>query len=227
MEHNTFIIEGEKLIDEMIHQQIPYQKVFATKDWINEKEINFELISDEELSKISTLQSPNKVLAILPFLSEKESNSDEKLLLYLDNIKDPGNMGTILRTADWYGVQQVYLSKHCVDIYNPKVVQSTMGSIFRINIKISTLESVKKTFSSHQIYGAVLDGDNINDTVIASPSILVIGSESHGISNESLSLLDYKIKIPNFGKAESLNASVASGILLHFFRENIELNNEA
>ena len=160
------------------------------------------------------MNTPQKFIAVahMPNLKAKRNN----LILVLDGLQDPGNMGTIIRTADWFNIDQIVCSKQTVDLYNSKVVQSSMGSIFRMPVSYRNL---KKYLSSSElpIYGALLKGTNIFEQSISRKGIIVIGNEGNGISNELLELIQHPINIPRFGKAESLNASVAAGIILSEF----------
>lgn len=209
-----FIIEGEKMVNEIISNSPEVVRCIIS----TEQPIIFNgetyITSHKEMSQISELQTPNKLLAVVEIPKIKSINSD--FILALDGIQDPGNMGTILRTADWFGIKEIVCSKSTVDIYNPKVVQSSMGSIFRIPVKYVDLEEYLKT-TNLPIYGALLEGDNIYKKTLKRKGILVLGNEGNGISNNIRNLINYPIHIPRFGSSESLNVAIATGIILSEF----------
>ena len=214
-----FIVEGVKLVDELITAGYPVKNIYATDQW-EMPTGNFPVtrISEQELEKISSLQSPNQVLAIVQQIElTHEPQWDNKITLVLDGIQDPGNMGTIIRIADWFGIDQIIASEDTVELYNPKVIQSTMGSFMRVKVwyrDIATLLGNKKV----PIYGAVLDGQSIYEVALPHTGILLIGNESKGIREDVQSMIDHRITIPRIGQAESLNAAVALGILLSQFK---------
>ena len=218
---NAFIAEGPKLIKELLEcapQAI--QEIFALKVWVeeNQKFLTKNLvaeISEKELERISLLSTPNKVVAIVKkFDSGKTIITKDRIILALDTIQDPGNFGTIIRTADWFGVEQIVCSPDCADMYNSKVVQATMGSIARVKIFYTDLEKWLVSVKDARIYAAVLEGQDISFMKKINEGIILIGNESKGISDEILRLANNKITIPKKGKAESLNAAVATGIIL-------------
>lgn len=226
-----FIAEGPKVVDELLNSRFSVKSIFAQSEWIllNNKRIPgtievFE-VNSNELERISTLVTPNQVIALvsIPELEKPPPNVPRDLTLILDDIKDPGNMGTIIRTADWFGMNRIICSENCVDIYNPKVVQSTMGSISRVSAYYTNLEDfIGKLPDEAKVYGSLLAGENIYKTELHSQSYLIIGSESHGISNELKKYITDNITIPTFSSessgAESLNASVAAAIICSEFR---------
>lgn len=214
-ELKLFVAEGPKIVSELaalVPDQI--QAIYATEDWKPGIKIPTELrtVGQAELERISGLQTPNQVLAVLKTF-ETTAPPDEGLTLYLDGIQDPGNFGTIIRTADWFGVHHIVCGEGCADLYNSKVVQSTMASIARVNVFYEEasgwLGSQKRS-----IYAATLQGRPLTAYKAISSGILVIGNESKGISEPVMQLASEKITIPRVGKAESLNAAVATGILL-------------
>lgn len=217
-ENKLFICEGSKIIEELLLQaNYKICEIYAKKSWIEKNPtISVPIIetNDIEMQKISSLTTAPEVLALVHYKEFESIDIHAKISLYLDNIADPGNMGTILRTSEWFGITQIYISPQCVHVYNPKVVQATMGSLFRLNINVISLSDLIKKNSFKNIYGAVLDGENINKINFEPHSLIVMGSESHGISTENLNLLTHKILIPKYGNAESLNVSVATGIIL-------------
>jgi TrmH family RNA methyltransferase len=182
-------------------------------------------ISNKELDRISMLKTPNQVLALvsIPGQTMLKPSAPDDLTLVLDEIKDPGNLGTIIRTADWFGIKKIICSENCVEIYNPKVIQATMGSIARVEVIYANLVSIFSELPKGvKIYGTVLDGKNIYKTELRQNSYLVIGSESHGISKEIMKYITDFITIPTYAassaQAESLNASIATAISFAEFR---------
>ncbi len=228
--YNNFVAEGDKIVLEIVAQNADaIEKIYAIPSWIatNTRLLaplaaNVQEISPEELKKISGLTTPNQVLAIVqqpaPTLDAQLIQYD--LSLYLDGIQDPGNMGTILRIADWFGIRHVFCAPNCVDIYSPKVVQASMGAFLRVHCLESNLSDLKNQFPDLPIFGAVLNGDNIFEVPLSKQGILVIGNESKGIATEVETLLTHRIAIPasKNGGAESLNAAVATGIIVAVLR---------
>lgn len=230
-ELSLFIAEGPKVVNEFLHSDLKITEIYGLENWVTKnllllKKINcpYFIVTEAELARISTLQTPNEVLAVCKQSAFLEENIDAKadLYLYLDGVSDPGNMGTIIRMADWFGIKQIFCSDTCAEIYNPKVVQSTMGSLVRINFYITNLTSACKLTDAKHVFGGNLGGENLYKTVLPKKCMLVIGSESHGISMENTNLLTKHITIPQAknGTTESLNAAVATSIILsEFFRQ--------
>jgi len=171
-------------------------------------------VADFELDKLTQLQKANQIIALVEKKQIKGPiQLKGKMTLFLDGIQDPGNLGTIIRTADWFGLDQIVVSADTASCYNPKVVQSTMGSILRVDVIVADLHELIQS-SKMPIYGAVLEGKSIQTTALAKEGILIIGNESKGIRQPILSLITDPITIPKYGAAESLNAAVATGIIL-------------
>ncbi len=234
-QNNCFIIEGEKMVMELLNSNFKTIELFALHDYIyhnNEIIINrchVIEITERELKKISSLKTPNKVIALAEIPQHKlEPNSFESLNIALDNIQDPGNMGTIIRTANWFGVKNIFCSHNTVDAYNPKVIQATMGVIFRTNIIYTDLKYIieKAENSGQCIYGTLLDGDNIYNSDLNNNGLIVLGNESKGISKPIQKLISNKIYIPDFPKGstvtESLNVGIANAIVLAEFRRRLK-----
>jgi TrmH family RNA methyltransferase len=221
-EAGVFIAEGPKLLHELLTSaQVKIRHIYATAAWIENnqiytKEIPITEVSDEALKKISHMTTPHEVLAVVEKMHWGDHLSvKNKITLALDTIQDPGNLGTIIRTADWFGVEQMVCSPDCADLYNPKVVQATMGSIVRVKVFYRNLaEWLALQKKEVRMYAAVLDGKDMAAIGKLQEGILVIGNESKGIREEILKQTDVKITIPKKGKAESLNAAVATGVLL-------------
>ena len=211
LQYQLFVVEGEKLVNEFLNSDWEIEQIYATKEWEGES----VEVTNKELERISSLKTPNKVLAIVKIPFEKSIIS-ENLVLALDAVKDPGNLGTIIRLADWFGVQHIICSEDCVELYNPKVVQASMGSISRVQVQYVDLQSTLESMADYQVYAAVMDGKSIFSIEKLEKIIILMGSESHGVSQELLELTHQKITIPKSEKsqAESLNVANACGIIL-------------
>ena len=222
-ETGFFVIEGVKMVEETI-AAIPHliECCLHTSEYqISHQNQPFPVyqVDRKSLEQCSSLKTPNKILAVVKQLPLKNMNS--KFILALDGIQDPGNMGTILRLADWFGIQQIVCSNETVDYYNPKVIQASMGAILRVSVNYCSLE----TFLSETklpIFGALLEGKNVYQESLTNEGILLMGNEGNGISDELLKHIQHPLTIPRFGKAESLNVSVATGILLSEFWRGVE-----
>jgi TrmH family RNA methyltransferase len=216
-ELNLFIAEGPKIVSELaalIPQQ--FEAIYATAEWGRPNVFNQSLplfeISKSELERISELKTPNQVLAILKKFPSRRPEAS-RFTLYLDAIQDPGNFGTILRIADWFGVHDIVCAPGCADLYNPKVVQSTMASIARVNVYYDEEESWLEE-QVVPVYAATLLGEPLEQTAKTEKGILIIGNESKGISGKILQQATKQVTIKKRGQAESLNAAVATGIIL-------------
>jgi len=213
-ETGLFVAEGRKTVEELL-KIIPQQivAIYATAEWSKGKvHEHLETIEDIELEKLSSLKTPNEVVAVIK-QSPATKPGDSFFTLYLDTIQDPGNFGTIIRIADWFGIKDIVCSRGCADLYNPKVVQSTMASIARVNVYYDVDETWLLQQSSI-IYAASLRGKPLNNFDKAATGILIIGNESKGIRKEFLDRASELVTIPKRGGAESLNAAVATGIIL-------------
>jgi RNA methyltransferase, TrmH family len=217
-ETGLFVAEGPKVVRELL-QLIPeqFQTLYATDTWQKEQKdwtpVPVETITEDELQKISQLQTANQVLAVLKQLTVEKPVVENEWALYLDTIQDPGNFGTIIRIADWFGIKHIICSKGCTDLYNPKVVQSTMASIARVKVWYDEEESWL-TQQWLPVLAATLGGQSIYEHEKISAGILLIGNESKGIRPEYIQQATHRITIPRIGEAESLNAAVATGIIL-------------
>lgn len=186
------------------------------------RKINFQEISMKDIEKISTLKTPQDVIGLIkiPIWATLNYNRlKQKFSLVLDSIQDPGNMGTIIRTADWFGITDIICSEDTVDVYNPKVVQATMGSLARVNVHYANLEEVLPQ-AGLPIFGAMLDGENIYNSNFGTEGLLIMGNEGNGISPAIERLITTKITIPRAGKAESLNVAIATAILCSEIKRN-------
>jgi TrmH family RNA methyltransferase len=229
--HDCFVVEGEKMVLELLDSTFEVMDIFATKSFIIDyfkveiAGVKVTEISDNELTKISFLHTPNKVLAVVKLPTQKpiEIKTNE-LILGIDSVQDPGNLGTIIRTAGWFGITQIYCSLGTVDAYSPKVVQSTMGSIFRVNIAylsiLDVIEDAKKM--GIPVIGTLLSGKNMYHFKLPSSALIIMGNESKGVSPALQSKLDIELLIPPFPEnsltTESLNVSVATALVCAEFR---------
>lgn len=210
--YGLFIVEGEKLVNEVLKSDWKVEVIYATKEWSGQDAIT---ISNYDLKKISSLKTPNKVLAVVK-IKKSSLEINTNTVLALDGVKDPGNLGTIIRVADWFGVTNIICSDDCVDYLNSKVVQSSMGSFTRVNLHYTSLIHAFKKYSDYKLYMTVLNGTPLSEMTITDKKIIVMGNESNGITQEILELGSEKITIPKseFSKAESLNVSIAAAIIL-------------
>jgi len=221
-EAGLFIVEGVKMTHELLleNKQL-VKKLFAVEEWIKTnkslvgKSIEIVQVEDFELQKISTQKNPQQVIALvsMPEFSIKTYNPDG-VAVVLDRLQDPGNLGTIIRTCDWFGVKTIICSTDAVDAFTPKVVQSAMGSILRVNIIYSDIVEFLASHPEVPKYAAVLNGKSIHQIDFKKPCIIIIGNESLGISDQILGKEVTKISIPKYGSAESLNAAIATSIIL-------------
>jgi len=233
--HGCFIAEGPKTITDIINSPLKTTKVFALPHWLDAnqnlcKNIDeVTCITENELSSISLLSTPNNVLAVVAIPGQKFNPADASgsLIITLDDIRDPGNLGTIIRIADWFGFRHILCSETSVDVYNPKCIQSTMGSIARINVYYERLEHILPQNSPDiPVYGAFLNGENIFNEKLGKNGYLVIGNEANGISPAIAGLVNRRLHIPSGTDsgthAESLNASIATAIICsEFFRRTL------
>ncbi len=217
-----FIAEGPKLVDELLLSNYEIKKLFATQEWINTKKSAMAVteISQNELQNISNLSTPNQVLAIVQQKHlPTELNLVNKLSLMLDGIQDPGNFGTIIRIADWFGIDTIIASGDTADVYSSKVIQASMGSFIRVKIFYKHLkESLKHAFLL-PVFGAMLNGKSIYEMKKIEEGIIIIGNESKGIRYNIVPFIQHPITIPSRGGAESLNAAVATGIILSHIKK--------
>lgn len=219
-ERSLFIAEGPKAINEFLSaDNVLLHSLYATEITgldlpPDTPDNNLYPISANDLKRISALTTPNQCVAVFHNPHFAQPVIENRLTLLLDNISDPGNLGTIIRCADWFGISNIICSVGSVDCFNPKVVQSTMGSLARVQVGYTDLESIIRRHNHIPVYAATLDGTPLGSVGKVREGFLLVGSESHGISPALLPLAKHKITIPRVGQAESLNAGVATGILL-------------
>ena len=228
-QESKYIIEGIKLVKEAIEEKAKISKIVVCEDCLNdgtlEQSLMYEIarfdcigVTEKVFKTITDVATPQGILAVIEKNTNSQIEYNEDIIVVLDGIQDPGNLGTILRTVDSVNLKQIILSEKCADAYNPKVVRSTMGAIFRVNIIeskniIETLKEIKK--NKFKIMATSLETDNSIYTIDYNKKAIVIGNEANGVSKEVLSLADEKVKIPMLGKTESLNAAVATGVILY------------
>jgi len=215
-----FIVEGKKGIREILNSQFELGSLFTTGENFNVPPSKIHLINEAELKKISRLKTPQSALALFKIPEEKIPDI-KNLVVALDGIRDPGNLGTIIRLCDWFGIETLLCSNDTVDCYNPKVVQATMGSITRVTITYVDLELILKNNIDRPVIGTFLKGENIYTTKLPKDGILILGNEANGISEEVEKMVSQKLNIPQFGisqSTESLNVATATAILLSEFR---------
>ena len=215
LETGCFIAEGVKMVGEMIAAGYPLKAVYALDSWESpDTSLEVTRIEAFELEKMSMLQTPNQVLAVAMMPHKKEVlNLEGPLTIVLDGIQDPGNMGTIIRTADWFGITQIVASEDTVDVYNPKVIGATMGSFMRVQVSYKNLAAWLPTIKL-PVYGALLEGENVFTIKSPQKGLLVIGSEGKGIRENIIDFVTHPVTIPKIGDAESLNAGIAAGIIV-------------
>jgi len=226
-EHGLFLVEGYKSVSEFANSAYQIEAIYHTaavapKMLKLSQKINSVEISSAIIEKISALKTPSDMVATVripqwPALVHDTLN--KKFSIVLDGIQDPGNMGTIIRTADWYGIENIICSDDCVEVYNPKVVQATMGSLSRVNVHYVALQTILAN-TKLPVYGALLDGENIYSTNFGTEGLVVMGNEGKGLTEKVKQLVTRAITIPRAGKAESLNVAIATAIFCSEINRN-------
>jgi len=229
-ENNLFVAEGNKIVNELINCNYSINFIISNEKWFLENESKLKqkifVVNENELKRVSFLKTPQDVLAVCNIKINDicYNNINDNIILALDGIQDPGNFGTIIRIADWFGIKNIITNIASADVYNPKVIQATMGAFARVNVcyKNLTDELLKlKNSLGFTVYGATLSGENIYTTKLEQKCVIVMGSEGNGISKEVLSLLNKEISIPTFSenqfKTESLNVANATAIVCSEF----------
>ena len=219
-QNGLFVAEGPKVVGDLLHADYKARMLFATKPYPGA-----ELITDDELQRISFLQHPQEILAVfeMPTINSQPSTLNSQLSLALDGVQDPGNLGTIIRIADWFGISTIYCSPETADVYNPKVVQATMGSLAHVQVVYTDLLAlVSQLPPSYPVYGTLLDGENIYQQELTSEGIIVMGNEGNGISQALREHINRRLLIPDFHtgelRAESLNVAIATAITCSEFK---------
>ncbi len=233
-EHGLFIAEGDKLVEEILHSSLKVNSLFAAESWIKSNqadiqdlEIKIFSIKEAELKKVSSLTTPNQILAIvhIPKYTYDRNDLINNISLALDDVQDPGNLGSIIRIADWFGISDIFCSYNCVDAFNPKVIQSSMGSVCRVRLHYVALGELLKSYSDDEdfkIYGTLLEGESIFESDLSDSGIIIFGNESSGISEELLPYIHRKLFVPHYSRSgesiDSLNVSMAAAIVCSEFR---------
>ncbi len=225
-EHGLFVAEGTKIVQELIGSSVQISAIYSSTNFqhsIFSDRIEVVRIKESDLKRMSSLTTPNEVLAVCRIPKHELRVEPNRLALVLDTVQDPGNLGTIIRIADWFGIGSIICSADTADCYSPKVVQATMGSIARIKVHYISLENFfSETHANHpdlKIYGTSLDGENVYGLPLSKAGLIVLGNESKGISEKILAHCTERIAIPNFGgTAESLNVATAAAIICSEFR---------
>ena len=224
-----FVAEGFKVVDDLLALQ-PADLIVATQEWLHGKHLAAQTevieVTEEELKKVSFRQHPQQVLAVFRQAQDGDfSINTQELSLALDGVQDPGNLGTIIRIADWFGITHIYCSQDTADVYNPKVVQATMGSIARVKVEYGDLLGLVESLPADvPVYGTLLDGDNIYQQQLENRGLIVMGNEGKGISPALAKKVNRRLLIPNFPEgratADSLNVAIATAITCSEFRRN-------
>lgn len=222
LKHKLFVAEGIKVVEELLDSSFELELLFTIENFINSvSEDKLIVVSNNELKKISQLKTPNKVLGLFK-IPKKKDIENKGLILVLDAVNDPGNLGTIIRLCDWFGIEKLICSQDTVDCYNQKVVQASMGSLTRVEIFYTDLiDFLNET--SLPTFIADMNGKNIYENELPKEAILIMGNEANGVSKEVSNIVNSKVSIPRFGKnqeTESLNVATATAILLSEFRRS-------
>jgi TrmH family RNA methyltransferase len=223
--YGKFLVEGDKSVRELLHSNFKIDAIYALSEWIEtHKPANGDIYqaTQSELAELSTHDNPDQVVAVA-YIPEQDAGalSASKLYIACDHLNDPGNAGTIIRIADWFGISAVIFSENSVDVYNPKTVSAAKGSLFRMKVMYADLEVLFKENANMSILGAYMEGENIYKAKLPDHGILLIGNEANGIGAELSTFVTQKISIPSFGGAESLNAGVATGIIVSEWRRQL------
>jgi TrmH family RNA methyltransferase len=221
-DRHLFLVEGPTCVRELLEAGWPVECVAATTDWVpppSSSDVVPMEVSATELAAVSAMEAPNQVVAIARMPDETPPLPPRGLTLCLDGVQDPGNLGTILRTAAWFGVTQVVCSPGCADCFNPKVVQSAMGALFRVPVSVLPLDEYLRGLPPGvDISGAFLEGDSAYGQSLHEPAVLILGNEARGISADLCLHIRRRISIPRFGSGESLNVAMAAAILCSEWR---------
>ena len=219
--YGLFLVEGAKSVQEILLSTFSIETLFATKDFLNQhinliedklKDDKIMQVKEQELAVVGTLQTNNAALALVSIRENAPLVVNNEYALALDDIRDPGNLGTILRIADWYGIRKMICSPETAELYNPKVISASMGSFLRIQVYYTDLVTYFQQ-NYAPVYGAVLDGENVHQMHFPGKGIILLGNESHGIHQNLLPFLQKKIHIPRYGGAESLNVAIATAVI--------------
>ena len=224
-EHGLFFVEGEKSVLELLSSDFKTENLFATADFLNKNQsfipqsgLDITEVTQAQLESMGQYKSNDSALAVVRMKENRLLKPHpDQMILALDDVRDPGNLGTIIRIADWYGIRHILMSEQTAEFYNPKVIQSTMGSFTRIQFFYGNLSEVIQDWKL-PVYGAFLDGENIHEMKEVKPGVILMGNESVGISSQLGRLVDRKVTIPAFGAAESLNVAIATAVICDNFK---------
>ncbi len=223
--YGKFLVEGDKAVRDLLHSSLRIDAIYGLSDWIAgnaSPAVTMYSINETELQQVSTHDKPNQVIAIADIHAyEVNAPLTQEFYIACDQLNDPGNAGTIIRIADWFGINTVIFSEGSVDVYNPKVVSAAKGSLFRVKVIYQDLKTLFNNNPVLPVIGAAMDGENIYHAALPPAGILLIGNEANGISEELYENVSMKISIPSYGKAESLNAGVATGIIMSEWRRKL------
>lgn len=223
--YGKFLVEGDKSVRELLHSVFKIDAIYGLSGWVeryHSQSFEMHAVSPAELAELSTHEQPDEVVAIASVPAPTDTKlSPSGLYIACDRLNDPGNAGTIIRIADWFGAGAVIFSENSVDVYNPKVVSSAKGSLFRIPVIYADLPGLLSDNNTLAVIGTYMDGESIYSTKLPASGILLIGNEANGIGEELAGMVSQRVSIPAFGKAESLNAGVATGILMSEWRRQL------
>ncbi len=221
--YGKFLVEGDKPVRELLKSNFKVDAIYRiqnTNYQVRSKETELIDVTETELKKISTHENPNLSIAVaqIPVSVSSGLVQTEGLYLVCDSLNDPGNAGSIIRIADWFGIEKVFFSENSVEVYNPKTVSAAKGSLFRVECVYTDLKKLFELNENIKVFGTFMNGNNVYTSALDKNGFILIGNEANGISDELIPFVSEKISIPSFGKAESLNAAVAAGIVVSEFR---------
>jgi TrmH family RNA methyltransferase len=223
--YGKFLVEGDKSVRELLHSSFKVDAIYGLSEWTADAPsapATIYTVSENELIQLSTQDRPDQVIAVADIPAQEENAIlNQELYIAYDRLNDPGNAGTIIRIADWFGIAAVIFSTGSVDVYNPKVVSAAKGSLFRVKVIHADLATLFNNNNQLPVLGAAMDGENIYHTKLPASGILLIGNEANGISGELYQYISQKITIPSYGHAESLNAGVATGIIVSEWKRQL------
>jgi TrmH family RNA methyltransferase len=226
LDNHLFLVEGEKAVLELINSNLNVEFIVISDIFFNQYQRNLASIEvyiaeETQINKLSTLMNNSFGFAVVSMKQfDYQLEYHDQITVVLDGIRDPGNLGTIIRICDWYGVEQILLSPDCTDLFNPKVIAASMGSYTRIRFQYKVLKGVFESQASIPVFGAMLTGDNLHDTKFPKSCFLLFGNESNGIREDNIEFISTKVTIPRYGMAESLNVGVSTAIFLDFLKRN-------
>lgn len=219
-EHQAFVVEGVKTVKEFLNSAFELEALYVTNETLFDSKLKTTLVNEQVMKKITSFKSPSPALAVFKMKPESEEFETNGLIVGLDDVRDPGNLGTIIRLCDWFGVTNIVCSVATVDCYNPKVIQASMGSLTRVTVLYTDLEEIIAQ-NNLVSYGTFMEGNTIYETNLNASGIVIFGNEANGISKKLEQVIDKKISIPRFGElqaTESLNVAMATAIVLSEFK---------